>query len=260
MGVVDRSFAQQMEIEEKAVALLARGLANYGYQCGILWAGSLAAGAQAYKMYGSGPKAEVAAILASQRIVESFRNRNKYVDCSDITEMEWKPQSKQQAVTQILRFFIKGGPIGCFRMAAVYAPVALDTISSSISEKDFEVTKIPVSCTAELARKMGASGLHTVMVSGFAGGIGLCGDACGALATALWLNGVKQLEKGNTRIDHKDPQALALVDRFLKTTNYEFECKKIVGREFENIAEHAAYLRDGGCTEMIEMLASEPIS
>jgi hypothetical protein len=169
--------------------------------------------------------------------------------------MEWKPSSKRQAVTQILKFFIKGGPIGCFRMAAAYAPVAFDAISSSMSENDFDVSEPPVSCAALLAGKMGASDLHTVMVSGFAGGIGLNGSGCGALGAAIWFNGIKHLDKGNTKIDYKDPEALDLVDRFLKITNYEFECKEIVGRKFESIDDHAAYLRAGGCSNIIEMLA-----
>jgi hypothetical protein len=257
MGVVDRSFDHSLKTEEKACAPLASGIMQYGYQCGMVWGGALAAGAQAYRLYGSGSRAETAAILASQLIVESFCNRNKYVDCSDITEVEWKPSSKRQAVTQILKFFIKGGPIGCFRMAAGYAPIAFDAISSSMSEMDFEVPEPPVSCAALLASKMGASDLHRVMVSGFAGGIGLNGSGCGALGAAIWFNGIRNLEKGNTKIDYKDPGALALIDRFLKITNYEFECKEIVGRGFESISNHADYLHNGGCADIIDMLAGE---
>jgi hypothetical protein len=38
-----------------------------------------------------------------------------------------------------------------------------------------------------IARKMGESDMHAVMASGFAGGIGLCGGACGALGAA-WIS------------------------------------------------------------------------
>ena len=40
----------------------------------------------------------------------------------------------------------------------------------------------PISCASEVAAKMGASDEEMVMVAGFAGGLGLSGNACGALA------------------------------------------------------------------------------
>ncbi len=47
------------------------------------------------------------------------------------------------------------------------------------------------------------------------------------------------------------------IDRFVKTADSKFECSEIVGRRFENIGDHAGYLRDGGCSEIIEVLATE---
>jgi hypothetical protein len=47
------------------------------------------------------------------------------------------------------------------------------------------------------------------------------------------------------------------MDRFLKSTEYEFECSNIVGRQFENVNDHAAYVRDGGCSKIIEALAAD---
>ena len=38
---------------------------------------------------------------------------------------------------------------------------------------------------------MGESDIHAVMASGLAGGIGLCGGACGALGAAIWILGMK---------------------------------------------------------------------
>lgn len=257
MGVVDRSFDQPMKTEEKACAPLAGGIMQNGYQCGMVWGGALAAGAQAYRVLGPGPRAEAAAIIASQGILDSFRARNRYVDCFEITDMEWKPSSRRKAVTQILKFFIKGGPIGCFRMAAGYAPSAYNAIYSTFNGEGIEAPEPPVSCAAVLADKMGASDRRTVMASGLAGGIGLSGGACGALGAAIWLSGIKHLEAGNPKIGYKNPAALDLIDRFLRTTNYEFECSEIVGRKFENIDDHAAYLRDGGCSKIIEVLSAE---
>jgi hypothetical protein len=38
---------------------------QHGYQCGMIWGATLAAGAQAYRLLGPGPQAETAAIIAA---------------------------------------------------------------------------------------------------------------------------------------------------------------------------------------------------
>ena len=157
---------------------------------------------------------------------------------------------------QIYYFLIKGGSIGCFRMSARYAPLAFNAINSAFSEEHVEVPSPPVSCAAMLAQKMGASDLHTVMAAGLAGGIGLCGGACGALGAAIWIAGMNHSKEQGGKVKYKDPRAMELIEKFLKCTNYEFECSEIVGRKFENVSDHAGYLRDGGCSKIIEVLAT----
>ena len=103
---------------------------------------------------------------------------------------------------------------------------------------------------------MGASEMRTVMAAGLAGGIGLSGGACGALGAAIWLIGIKQLQAGNGAPGMNNPPAQAALEKFLESADYEFECEKIVGRKFENVADHAAYLREGGCAKIIEALAN----
>jgi hypothetical protein len=231
------------------------GLMNYGYQCGMLWGAALAAGAQAYRLFGPGPQAEAEAIYASQRLVDAFRDRNKNeFNCLEITDLNFKGKIQGK---QLLKFFIKGGPIGCLRMSAGYAREAFSEINTAFSENHFEELSHPVSCTAMMAQKMGLSDLHTVMVAGFAGGIGLCGGACGALGAAIWIIGMNCLEGG---IDEKyiyyseafQSRVTEAIDRFLESADYDFECAEIVGRKFENIDDHADHLRAGGCTEIIE--------
>ncbi len=157
----------------------------------------------------------------------------------------------------IMYFLIKGGTIGCMRMAAKYAPVAFSEINTALSEKHIEAPSPPVSCAAMLAQKMGVSDMHTVMAAGFAGGIGLCGGACGALGAAIWIIGLNSSKKEPGKIDFKNPKTIETIERFMKCTDFEFECSKIVGRRFENIHDHACHLRDGGCLKIIEILATK---
>ena len=77
MSVVDSSFDHPLKLEEEATALLAGGIMQYGYQCGMLWGATLAAGAQAHRLHGPGPRAETEAVVAAQWLVEAFRARTK---------------------------------------------------------------------------------------------------------------------------------------------------------------------------------------
>ncbi len=231
---------------------LAGGIMQHGYQCGMIWGATLAAGAQAYRLFGPGPQAQTKAIIAAQRLVESFRALNNNINCLEITDIDLSSPAMQM----IMHFLIKGGAIRCFGMAARYAPVAFDEINTAFSEEPIAAPSPPVSCAAMLAQKMGVSDMHTVMAAGFAGGIGLCGGACGALGAAIWIIGMNNAKEGTGKIDFKEPRAIEAIDKFMKCTDYEFECSAIVGRRFEDVGDHAGYLRGGGCSEIIEVLAT----
>ncbi|MFC2084679.1 C-GCAxxG-C-C family (seleno)protein [Bacteroidota bacterium] len=253
MRVLNHAFDHPLKLEEQASMPFAGGIMQHGYQCGMIWGATLAAGAQAYRLHGPGPQAETAAVIAAQKLVESFRDNNNHINCLEITDID-KSSSTMKMITY---FLIKGGTIGCFRRAAKYAPAAFSEINNALSGKDIEAPSPPVSCAAMLAQKMGVSDMHTVMAAGFAGGIGLCGGACGALGAAIWIFSMNRNKEQDTKIDFKDPGALEVIDRFMKCTNYDFECSKIVGRKFENLEDHAEYLRKGGCSEIIEVLATK---
>jgi len=230
---------------------LAGGIMGSGYQCGMLWGGALAAGAQAYRLYGAGARAEVEALLAAQKLVETFQARAKDINCVEITELEWKKPAKGQVV----RFLARGGPIGCFRLAADYAQIAFDTINNALGDEHTDVPAQPVSCTALLAQKMGVSELHVAMAAGLAGGIGLSGGACGVLGAAIWFSGIHTLRNGG-KLSFDLGASSPEMERFLASADYEFECASIVGRKFADVADHAAYVREGGCAKIIAALAA----
>ena len=247
-NVVDRAFDHRLKLEEHASMPLAGGIMAHGFQCGMLWGATLAAGAQAYQLLGPGTQAETGAILAAQRLVKSFRDANNHINCLELTDTEWlKPG-------QMFRYFIKGGPIRCFRMAARYGQVAFSEIKAALSERNIEAPSPPVSCAAIVVKKLSVSDIHSVMATGFAGGIGLSGSACGALGAAIWITELNASKDGVGKIDFKSPRAKELIDRFKKCTDFKFECSDIVGRKFESISDHAGYLHDGGCSKIMDVL------
>lgn len=255
-NILGNAYDNPMQPEEKASLSLAGGIKQHGYQCGMIWGAALAAGARAYELHRSGDKAEAVAISAAQKLVESFRSQNQFINCEEITHLDKSSSNKDQ----MMYFIIKGGTIGCARMAAKFAPEALIDINEAFLEEITEAPSKPVSCAALLARKMGASEKHQVMAAGLAGGIGLCGGACGALGAAIWLMGVKTREQNRDADLWKDEKFATkfetLIEKFLENSDYEFECSHIVGRKFEDAADHAGYLKNGGCSKIIEVLAN----
>jgi hypothetical protein len=253
MSVVDVSFANPLELEEHATMPLAGGIEQMGFQCGQLWGAALAAGAQAYQIYGPGPQAETAALICAQRLAEFFRGSYKSINCLEVIELDWK----NAKAAQILRFFLRGGPIRCFSMTAGYARAAISEINAAFSDNHLEAPAAPVSCAAMLAQKMGAPDIRTVIAAGLAGGIGLSGGACGALGAAIWLIEMNRVKEGTGKVEYNSAEATEAIDRFLQSADGEFECSKIVGRKFEDVSNHASYLRDGGCSKIIEALATK---
>ena len=75
-------------------------------------------------------------------------------------------------------------------------------------------------------------------------------------AAAIWILGMKIGKEESGKIGYKDPRAQEMIDRFMRHTDFEFECSEIVGRKFKDVDDHADYLRDGGCSELIEVLAA----
>ncbi|TAL66835.1 MAG: hypothetical protein EPN82_17090 [Bacteroidetes bacterium] len=249
--VIDDAFGYSLNDEERAAMPFAGGIVQNGYQCGMIWGAALAAGAQAYRIYGSGVRAEVYSIIAAQKLVESFRNNYKYIDCFELTDID----KNSSTVKLISYFLIKGGTLKCCRMALKYAPIAFSEINTAFNGGLNEFPRSPVSCTAILAKRFGLSEMHSIMVSGFAGGIGLSGGACGALGAAIWIIGMKKLEEGAEKLNFKNQETLDLIERFLICTNYEFECSKIVSRKFDDVNAHSQHLCNGGCMEIIEVLS-----
>jgi hypothetical protein len=252
MTVVDGAYDQAMKLEERAVAPLAGGILTQGYQCGQLWGAALAAGAQAHRRLGPGPQAEAAAVAASQRLVAAFRRDYQHINCSDLTELSWKDMQARQVV----KYIATGRILHCFTMAGGYAQTTHREINAALDGPLPEAPEPPVSCASMLVRAMGGSELHQTMAAGFAGGIGLSGGGCGALGAAIWLISMQEIEDGGFKLNMESPRAQAVIERYLASADYEFECANVVGRQFADLHDHAAHLRDGGCAQIIQALAA----
>lgn len=258
MRGLNNTYDHPLKLEELAVVPLAGGIMQHGYQCGMLWGAVLAAGAQSFRKNGAGTQAENMAIVAAQNLVSAFRKQNQYINCSDITPIDKDSSGWEMTVY----FFLKGGVVRCMQKIGKYVQEAFRQVEYSFSteQPQFEESEFPLSCTSLMAQKMGASDLHVHMASGLAGGLGLCGGACGALGTAIWLKALKILQEHPDANLWKDEtfnkKANELITTFLKTTDYEFECSKITQKQFKDVKDHAEFLKEGNCLKLIETLAA----
>ncbi len=247
--ILNREFGHPLENEERAVDPLAGGIMQQGYQCGMLWGASLAVGAESFRKFGDRGTAIGMAIKATQHIMESFINRAKSADCLDITSCDF---SKKFSIAKL---FFTGKVWHCFKLAEKWAPEAIQSATEGLSLDQTDLPKQAISCASETARKMGASAEEQVMVAGFAGGLGLSGNGCGALSAAIWMNTLARIREQNYKASLSDPAAEKILKAFFEATGYEMECSKISGLRFKTIDEHTEFIKNGGCAKLFNVLA-----
>lgn len=241
--------------EESASDLLAGGIAQKGEQCGMLWGGSLAIGTEAYRKFDDKNMAIAATINASKLLVESFQKRTRTVNCRDIAKVDW--ESKFDFAIYMLKTIAHGFVYSpCFNLIVKWTPEAVEAANKGLSE-NIVFNNPCVSCSTELVKKMGGTVEESVMVAGFAAGIGLSGNACGALGAAIWYK-MLELGKKTPEVAQKfmdNPDAKKVLRAFYMQTDSEMLCKNICKRTFNSIDEHSEYIKNGGCSELIEALA-----
>jgi len=247
--ILNREFNNPKPMEENASDPLAGGINQCGYQCGMLWGAAMGVGAESYRKFNNRNQAVGVAISTTTRMLESFKNNAKSDNCSDITDTDWSKKNS------ILKYFIRGKMVTCFRLAGKWAPFALNTAIEGLSENTDSLYNDAKSCASEVIKKMGGTEEEMVMVAGFAGGYGLSGNACGALSAAIWMNTLRRVKANTYKYTIADPEFENIMKRFFDVTHYEIECSKICGKKFNSVAEHTEYIQNGGCEKLINILS-----
>ena len=221
--ILNREFGHPLENEEHAADPLAGGIFQQGYQCGMLWGASFAVGAESFRRCGDRGRAIGMTIKATQHIMESFINRAKSADCLDITRCDFSSK------LSLAKYMLTGKFLSCFKLADQWAPDAFQSAAAGLALDQNDLPEQPISCASEVIRKMGGSDAEMVMVAGFAGGLGLSGNGCGALSAAIWLNTLARVRTQHYKASFPDPEAGKILNAFYAATDFEMECFKIVG-------------------------------
>lgn len=252
--LLDREFGYLKESEERAADPLAGGLMQGGHQCGMLWGATLALGAESFRKNDDRDQAIGAAITATRHLVDSFEKRAGSVNCRDILGCDFTSKFGLWKALFLGRF------IRCFKLAGQWAPEAIQAAKEGLSREQAELSRLPVSCASEVAKKMDASDEEMVMAAGFAGGIGLSGNGCGALGAAIWMTVLGLVRKNNWKYSLSDPVTKEIIKKFHEAAGPETECHKITGRRFKTISEHTEFIKSGGCDKLLQVLARSQVS
>jgi hypothetical protein len=247
--ILNREFGHPLENEEQAADPLCGGIMQQGYQCGLLFGATLAVGAESSRRRDELGPAIGLAIKATQHVMDSFKERAGSPDCLDITEADFSSKGG------LAKFMVTGKFVTCFKLADKWAPEAISSAKDALSGKSLAFNQQPLSCASEVVKAMGATREEMVMVAGFAGGMGLSGGGCGALSAAIWMNSLKWCRENPGKSAYPNPRATETLDAFFKAADYEFECPKICGERFKTIDDHSEFIKNGGCSELIDALA-----
>ena len=251
--LLNREFENIKEAEERAADPLAGGIMQKGKQCGMLWGATLAVGAEAYKRSKDRDEAIGLAIKASQHLVASFTKRTNTVNCRDITGCNL--DSFYGMTKFMLKTTLKGMDNStCFNLAEKWAPEAIEAAKKGLANDLKNLPKQTISCASEVVKKLGATDEEMVTVAGFAGGLGLSGNACGALSAAIWTQSLAWSKENPGKSAYKNKNAKKTLKSFKAETNNEMNCKKICGEHFKTLEEHTDFIKNGGCEKLIDAL------
>ncbi|MFC1784103.1 C-GCAxxG-C-C family (seleno)protein [Candidatus Neomarinimicrobiota bacterium] len=171
------------------------------------------------------------------------------MDCGDITETDFGNN------WSFAKYMFSGKFYGCFKLADKWAPEAIESAKEGLQQPIELKQQSPISCATEVVKKMEGSQEESVMVAGFAGGLGLSGNACGALAATIWKTILELIKKDEWKPSFKDPVSEKIIERFYEATDYKMECHEICGKRFNTVDEHSEYIKNGGCDSLINVLA-----
>jgi len=247
--ILNREFGHPRELEERASDVLAGGIMQKGHQCGMLWGASLAIGAEAYRSNENKNHAINMAVKATQNVLASFLQREHTISCRKITTCDFSNK------LSFAKYMVTGRFLHCFNLAQNWAPEAVKSASDSLSNQESESQKECLSCATEVAKKMGASEEEMLMVAGFAGGLGLSGNACGALSAAIWMKSLDWCRKELKKSSIKNSKSKIVLDTFYETTHSNILCSEITGLNFKSLDDHTTYIKKGGCSKLINKLA-----
>ena len=262
-----RGFGFEEPVYEEALHAFSGGFMHLGYACGLLTGAAMAAGFLARERFDDDATSSVAALYATIRLAKAHLELTGSVNCREITEVDLTNMGGR------LRYLREGKGRMCGRLHLKWSPQAHGLIEKAFTEfeerlPDQACANCAVKTMEKITALTGIDAKDAVLVAGFAGGVGLLGNVCGALAAgayALLLS--RQLEQEHKKRDSRmrgSMHELAGASyrgpvtqlRLTFIERYDSElCLQITERQFQDIEDHSDFIEQGGCREVIKFVA-----
>lgn len=265
--IQNRGFGIDEPAYEQAIHAFSGGFMHQGHACGILTGAVLAAGFAARARFGDDEISTGAALHAAIQLAKAFPEITSSVNCREMIEM---PLIK---LSDVLRYVQQGKGRKCGRIHLEWAPQVQKMIDASLGEfGDRQQSGSCANCAVQTLRELGpAVGMKmtdTALVAGFAGGVGLCGNVCGALAVGVFaMSAGHQLSRGQKK---RDSRIRGLVEE-LTGSNYRGAatrlrrdfirqfgsdlCVDIIEQRFRDVEDHSMFMEQDGCEKVTKFVA-----
>ncbi len=262
-----RGFGMNEPAYEQAIHPFSGGFMHLGHACGLLTGAVLAAGFAARSRFDDDGTRSGAALHAAIELAKAYPKLAGSVNCREISEVSLTKLSGR------LRYVQKGKGRMCGRLHLKWAPQAQQLIEMALLEfgdrgpaGSCANCSVRTMCALESSVRLKAG--DSVLVAGFAGGVGLLGDVCGALAAGVFaVSAENQLRRDQENRDSRIRGSLeeltganyrGAATRLRLEFNRQFGgelCVNIVGRRFQDAADHSTFVEQGGCENVTKFVA-----
>lgn len=262
-----RGFGIAEPAYEQAIHPFSGGFMHLGHACGLLTGAVMTAGFIARSRFNDDEARSGAALHVAIQLAKAHEQLAGSVNCREITGTSLTSLSGR------LRYVRQGKARDCGRLHLKWAPQAqqvIDNVMAEFSERGQQVGSC-ANCSVQTMRELSAplriKEEDAVLVAGFAGGVGLHGNVCGALAAGVFAMSVA------SRLSHKqrkrDSRIRGSFEELAGTTyrgassmlRLELvrqlgsdQCVDIVGRKFTDAADHYAFVAQGGCVNVRKII------
>ncbi len=262
-----RGFGINEPAYEQAMHAFSGGFMHLGHACGLLTGAALAAGFAARARFDDDGTRSGAALHAAIQLARAYPELTRSVNCREITEVSLTRLSGR------LRYLQQGKGRMCGRLHLKWAPQAQQLIDKALMEfRELRPAGGCANCAVQTLRELessvGMKAGDSVLVAGFAGGVGLLGNVCGALAAGVFAMSAghhlaQEQKKRDSRI-RGSLEELAGANYRGAATRLRLEfvgqfgselCIDIIGRRFLDAADHSTFVEQGGCENVTKFVA-----
>ena len=259
----NRCAGIEAPLEEQASHLLSGGMMHQGNACGLLSGAVLSAGLQAARRFDDDATRSAATLHAAVRLAEAYPEISGAANCREITG--------QSLITlrEKAQYMREGKAQQCGRLLMKSANRTDTLIDEALTEfAGCDPTPSCTNCSVETFKRIASDDelarSGSTYVAGLAGGVGLLGRSCAALTVGILVLTLRHYAaRGSHRRDSRllgSLHELGLARfrrrpaRLLEEFKLEFGgdlCSEIVGRLFTSPNDHASFIAEGGCREVI---------